>query len=93
MLSNRMTAKSRDENPDSQANKSTENVIRLLHPAVLLFITAFGDFILSTNLFNHLFANLLGCLVTVQTVNECFCLEFYVKHQVVLHRYRKIIYQ
>lgn len=45
MLSNRMTAKSRDEKPDSQHNSSTANVIRLLHPAVLLFITAFGDFI------------------------------------------------
>lgn len=41
-----MTAKSRDENPDSHASKSTANVIKLLQPAVLLFITDLDVFIL-----------------------------------------------
>lgn len=47
MLSKRITANRRDENPDSQANTNTANVIRLLHPAVLLFITDLDDFIVS----------------------------------------------
>lgn len=46
MLSNRMTANSRDENPDSQANRSTANVIKLLQPAVFALIVGLGVFIL-----------------------------------------------
>jgi hypothetical protein len=32
MLSNRITANKRDENPDIQANNKTVNVIKLFHP-------------------------------------------------------------
>lgn len=46
MLSKRITAKSRDENPDIHANNNTANVIKLLQPAVLLLIMEiFVDFI------------------------------------------------
>lgn len=43
MLSKRMTANNLDENPDIHASKSIANVIKLLQPAVLRFITILDD--------------------------------------------------
>lgn len=51
MLSKRMTANNLDENPDIQASSSIANVIKLLQPAVLRFITILDDlFIAEYNL-------------------------------------------
>lgn len=53
MLSKRMTANRRDENPEIHASKSTANVIKLLQPAVLRFIIV--DLVLFIVYFNLVF--------------------------------------
>jgi hypothetical protein len=55
MLSNRITANKRDENPDIHANNKTVNVIKLFHPdefVIDVFIYLAED---DTTIFNKLY--------------------------------------